>query len=275
MVSSHLNVHEEIMDRIGISSLYLVNRSFKKLLSAIKRIQAKYWEVVDEDKLKLNKRRVKLLKEIAEKYGIKYAVHAPFSDTNIASFNESIRKITLKQIMRSIKYASEIRALIVIIHPGMKSGLSTLYPNRDYRINFDSLVKILDFAEEKSVNIALENMPSMYPWLYERVEEFEQLFGELKDRYSNFGIALDVGHANTLGNLSTFTDRLSNQIIHVHLHDNDGIFDGHLPLGRGALDWRSFLEKAKKFPLKGFLSLETTDPVRDYRKVLRYLDLSN
>jgi len=52
-------------------------------------------------------------------------------------------------------------------------------------------------------------------------------------------IGEDVGHANTsktpiLGFIKTFKDKI--QII--HLHDNDGITDSHLPIGRRNINFK-------------------------------------
>src|SRR5205823_7723666 len=51
---------------------------------------------------------------------------------------------------------------------------------------------------------------------------------------------LDVGHAHLGGDrlralLAAFGDRLG----HVHVSDNFGIDDLHLPLGAGSIDWRA------------------------------------
>jgi sugar phosphate isomerase/epimerase len=63
----------------------------------------------------------------------------------------------------------------------------------------------------------------------------------------NVGFTLDVGHANTVGLVDEFLDQLNNHISHVHIHDNMGKKDEHLPLGKGSIDWKRVTEKLSDY----------------------------
>jgi sugar phosphate isomerase/epimerase len=53
---------------------------------------------------------------------------------------------------------------------------------------------------------------------------------------TGLGICLDVGHANTTGKLKEFV-KLKKNIVNLHVHDNMGEFDQHLPVGSGNIDF--------------------------------------
>jgi sugar phosphate isomerase/epimerase len=60
---------------------------------------------------------------------------------------------------------------------------------------------------------------------------------------------IDLGHLHVFSTV-TFADWLlflaPQHALHFHFHDNDGGEDGHLPLGRGTIDWpgvRRLLER--------------------------------
>ena len=58
------------------------------------------------------------------------------------------------------------------------------------------------------------------------------------------GLCLDIGHAAVYSDHSPqeWTEAFLPHLRHVHLHDNDGATDLHLPLGQGTLELRSWLE---------------------------------
>jgi sugar phosphate isomerase/epimerase len=59
----------------------------------------------------------------------------------------------------------------------------------------------------------------------------------------NIGFTFDVGHANTVGLVDDFLNLLKGRISHVHIHDNSGKKDEHLPLGKGTVNWKQVMEK--------------------------------
>jgi len=66
---------------------------------------------------------------------------------------------------------------------------------------------------------------------------------ELVDR-ENLGMTLDVGHAHTNGVLSEFLGM--KEIVHVHIHDNNGRRDEHLPIGEGTIAWADVMGELYK-----------------------------
>ena len=64
-------------------------------------------------------------------------------------------------------------------------------------------------------------------------------------RSDNIGICLDIGHFNLFSEI-TFSDwwsKIEKYVTHLHVHDNNGKRDLHIPPGLGEIDWDEYLEK--------------------------------
>ena len=82
---------------------------------------------------------------------------------------------------------------------------------------------------------------------------------------SNVGITLDVGHAVIAGhNPLDYVHLLFDELFHVHLHDNHGETDEHLPLGQGVIDYVGLIQTLKQLGYQGAITLEfdVEDPDR-------------
>ena len=65
------------------------------------------------------------------------------------------------------------------------------------------------------------------------------------------GLCLDVGHGNTVVSKTPPADWLAPMLPdlrHVHLHDNHGALDEHLPLGAGTIDFAPILAALAAHP---------------------------
>jgi sugar phosphate isomerase/epimerase len=87
---------------------------------------------------------------------------------------------------------------------------------------------------------------------------------------------MDIGHQSVFGKapLSDWIENLAPWIRHLHLHDNHGDFDAHLPLGAGSIDLEplsALLAACDPFPVI------TLEPHRqeDLLESIRYLDKHN
>jgi sugar phosphate isomerase/epimerase len=70
-------------------------------------------------------------------------------------------------------------------------------------------------------------------------------FGE---QFESAGYLVDTGHANLNGwNLAALLEQTKPRLTGIHLHDNQGDEDRHLPVGEGSIPWLDV------FPLLGGL----------------------
>jgi len=229
---------------IGLSSLYLMGKPFKSLLESISLHEVKLWEVVDENSLKLDEHRIQGLLELKEQRNLMFTVHAPFTDVNIASLVPEVRQMAMKRLEQSMRHALQLRAEAWVVHPGLRGALTTFYPSEEWRLNVQAIASLAALAKEIGVQMCLENMPRGFSALMNDHESFNRILDELG--WEAFKIVLDIGHANTAGEVPTFLDEFSDRIVHVHAHDNQGKFDSHEEIGKGIVNWPIVSQKIKK-----------------------------
>jgi sugar phosphate isomerase/epimerase len=226
-------------------------------------------EVVDDGYHMLSKKRVRRLNEAAASFGLRYSVHAPFSDLNIASPSKPMLKASMKRLMKSMKFACDLDAYLWVFHPGGKSGISSFYPGADWKQNEASIGKVHAAAKDFGLNIAMENLPEKYNFLMKTPQDFSLFYEETG--LDDIGIVLDTGHAHLEGQIQPFLERLPAKIVHIHVSDNHGIADEHLGLGLGSIDWKSFAKMLKSVNFSGTVLSESVFDVKETLLKLKQL----
>jgi len=201
------------------------------------------WEIVNEGRQKLTAENISQAKEIAETTRLTITIHLPYSDLNLASMNQPIWEETVRQMKGCLSLASDFCRLAVV-HPGHLSPLGMQMPDKAWSQNILGLQEICDKARDLDMVIAVENMVNMPALLGRRPEEILGMIENI-DR-ENVGFILDVGHANTNGNVENFLE-LRERVIHVHIHDNHGWKDEHLPVGAGTVPWEKVAEALQSY----------------------------
>jgi len=254
--------------KIGLSMLFCLGEPFKSLVKHVKEIDVGYVELLDEGLHSLNSKRVRTLKKLSLSQGLELTLHAPFVDMNIASPNPIFRRTILRQLKKSILYASQLDCRLWVFHPGKRTGVSLFYPGLDWKLNIDAIHELSETAKQHGVQIAVENLPEPFPFLMKSVEDFSRFYD---DFHEDLGLAFDIGHANMNKQIIDFVTRFSSKIIHIHAHDNEGIQDSHLGIGYGNIQWKEVAEAIKKSEYSGTVILESVDHVRESLQTLRRL----
>jgi len=84
-------------------------------------------------------------------------------------------------------------------------------------------------------------------------DEFAWILSQLDDRV---GVCIDTGHVSLGSGWDRFVEIAGRRLVHVHMNDNRGQFDDHLPPGDGVIDWRPIGESLKKIEFSGWAMLE-------------------
>lgn len=162
-----------------------------------------------------------------------YSVHTPVWDINLTSENYFVRRAALTSLQYSIELSAKLRAEHVVVHPGF--CMSSCFDRETAKERArEALWELLDFNKDYGMKLLIENVGDKNTSLFTQ-EEYAAFLDEFPPEA---GYLVDVGHACLNGwdipaLLSTVKDRL----LAVHLHDNDGISDQHLPMHEGAIDW--------------------------------------
>jgi len=257
-----------VKPEIGLSMLYCLGEPFKKMTEHLTKAEVAYIEIVDDGFHALNKQRVSVLKNIGESYGLKYSVHTPFADINIASPSKPLLKAMLTRLEKSISYTSALNAYVWVFHPGLKTGVSMFYPGMDWLQNLKTARLLLKIAGDYGVKIAIENVPEPYPFLMKNVEDFTKFYEEINE---DIGLAFDVGHANLNGQIERFLTVFADKIVHIHVHDNYGKSDQHLGIGYGNIDWKKVVDLLRKISYDKIVIIESVEHIEESMRKLKQL----
>ena len=233
--------------KIGASTLAGIEYDLENVLEFIENLGLDYAELVHQYPAE------NIDEELLESFNLKYSIHAPFMDVNIAALQEKSRTNSIEQIKSSIDLANRIDADAIVVHPGVTSFLPNKY-FRDEVMNFanESMIEIGKYAADSGVLATFENMPAFPSMLYSNMFELNE-FLESNDLF----MTLDIGHANHAG--YSPDEMIFDSIKHIHMHDNFGDDDAHLPFGEGSIDLKSIFHKLEEKNYDGIYIIEVND----------------
>ncbi len=170
-------------------------------------------------------------------------------------------------LINAVEVCHAVGARVVVVHAPILLGLR-LDDVPDLRALLAQDMAVLAPARaravELDVELALENGRSLAHWVY-ILSLIERLGPD------HLGVCVDTGHAN-LGDLGApRAIRMAGpRLLTLHLHDNWGQVDDHLPPGRGNIDWPDVLAALREVGFSRPLQLELTDraPHRAYDQAL-------
>jgi len=248
---------------LAASTLHLLDRPLEKAFPDLLRLGTRNIELADSGHHALNPRLVERLQELMASYELRFSIHAPYADTNLAADDDLIREWILERVRASIRFANELDARCLVVHPGWTTATDRFMKGRAWALNLRSLRWLLRYAEEYGVDMLIENVPRPTPYLLISAEDFELFFDEMEQP---MGMVLDVAHANLNGEVAEFTRRFGGRIRHVHVSDNDGESDQHLPIGDGGIDWSRVMALLRGIGFSGWVVVES------YGEMQRCLD---
>lgn len=184
-----------------------------------------------------------------------------------ADLTPRIRKASLEECLEGLHLASYLNAHCVVLHPGSFLGLGNLAMDLSTRAALESLEALVEKASSLGLQVGLENMFPRGGWLVTPRD-----FASVLKRFPSLGITLDVGHAFIGGGLQRIQEFLStypDRILHLHLSDNWGERDDHLPIGAGKLPFPEVAAALHECGYKGWATLEVFSPDRDYLRISR------
>ena len=219
------------------------------------------WEITAEGSLRLPDIE-KELGEYLESHEMLIQIHAPLSDINLAAASPLVHDAVIKEMVLAMKSASNLGVKVMTLHPGFRTPLYR--KASQVRERTRDTLKILEReALDRNIRLALENMPLTFITVGREPWELEEMTEGLE-----IGWCFDVGHANTTGTIDAFLKE-KKRFANIHIHDNMGKDDEHLPIGEGTVDWKKVLSELKGYG--GNFVLEQDKGIPDALKSLEYL----
>ena len=176
--------------------------------------------------------------------------------------------MVLKRLTKSIIIAGKLDCRLWLFHPGSRTGLSPIYPGKDWKLNLESVRVLLSIARQEGVNIAIENTPEPFPSLMKSITDFYKFYQDIND---DIGMVLDVAHANLNNQIKDFITHFAEKIVHMHLSDNNGDRDLHLGIGYGSIDWNNFVKLVREINYSNIVVIESTDHIKESLEFVREL----
>jgi sugar phosphate isomerase/epimerase len=178
------------------------------------------------------------------------SIHAPFMDLCPGAVDSKIRAVTLERYLQTLEVTAPLKPLSVVFHSG--------YERWKYAGNVDIWLsksievwrKVLELAEKTGAKVAVENIVDSEPdHLVRLVEEID---------HPLFGLCFDIGHRELFSKLTPveWLIPMAPRLFELHLHDNFGIEDDHLPIGGGKIEFGAFFKKLKELELNPVYTLE-------------------
>jgi sugar phosphate isomerase/epimerase len=164
-----------------------------------------------------------------------YAIHLPYEKTFLTHPDKKTREDSVKMIICELKKAHLKKVNLAILHIEGASDQLPKIPIRE-KVSYFKIEasKLLKNANKYGIKIALENNGYIKD-SFSNPLEILMVIKDLAKHYTNIGICFDIGHANIYAHqagidLVDIFKLLKKYIVHIHLHENHGERDEHLPL---------------------------------------------
>lgn len=200
------------------------------------------------------------VKQALADHGLDVVMQAPHH-ISVASPLPLIRRAVRDQLIHYLDIAREVGSSLLSVHYS--------HPAPDFHVDqildwhLDTLGPVCEQAEKIGVTITMENSS--------RGGKHQLLnMDTLMTRIPCLYVHLCSGHARLEDDYGRFDDyvrRLGARIRHVHLSENDGTADQHLPLGSASLstiDWPRDIRRLRRTGYDGTITLKIFSPVRRY-----------
>ncbi|MBR5949707.1 MAG: sugar phosphate isomerase/epimerase [Clostridia bacterium] len=160
--------------------------------------------------------------------------HAPFAELAPCAIDPRARELAFTRYMQAAQIAEQLNVNHLVIHGGYIPYV--YYPETYVE---QSVIFWKEFLEKapSGLVIALENVMEPSPEMLVKIAE-----GVASPR---LGLCLDIGHANCIVSKTPPEDwiaPMAEHLFHVHIHDNLGENDLHLPLGEGNIALEHILD---------------------------------
>ncbi len=182
--------------------------------------------------------------------GLRITQHGPYMGISPASLDEDTRRLAVKRYRAAFNAAEALGAVVIVLHAG--------YSRRTFKGNVDHWLaqsmktwpEFVKRAGDAGITIAAENILEREPGPLKRlVEEINS---------PNFRLCIDSGHLNVFSEVKfgDWFETLGPYIAELHLHDNRGDVDEHLPLGDGTIDFKEYFRILRRFNVRPVYTIE-------------------
>ena len=183
---------------------------------------------------------------------------------HFGSAHEKVRRGWIEEAKDMIRVASMLKLELLNFHFYGKLGRvgSTRESVKAFLENYSmAMDELCKFSKSKRVTLMLENVP--VPDIGTGgIENFSQVLNNVPQLKCH----LDIAHAFIEGGMSrikSYVTRFDERLVHLHIHDNHGEFDEHLPLGAGNINFKKVVKWLKQIDYSRTVTFEVFTSYRD------------
>ena len=172
-----------------------------------------------------------------KKYHGELVVHGPFLGIEYAYTDHLLREAVRRRMDMTFEVVKTLHTDRVVLHTGFKLEVLQF----DYKAFWiEETVRFWKAEIQRyaalDIQVVLENI----------IEPDPLMMIDVHDRVDSpyFKLCLDIGHTNIWSKQppALWIERMGDRLAHVHMHDNMGRFDQHLPPGHGNIDFNAVFD---------------------------------
>lgn len=204
-----------------------------------------------------------LILNLLEKYKMPAIGHTAYW-VHFGSSHEKARRGWIEEAKDMIQAAAALKINLLNFHFYGRFG--QVGANSKTRMIFvknftDSMRELVEFAKSRNITLMLENVPTEDTRL-NGIEDFSYVMKKLPSLKFHF----DIAHAFIEGGMERikeYLDSFSDKLVHIHIHDNHGKDDEHLPLGKGKINFVKVVKWLKETDYNRTITFEVFTSQKD------------
>ena len=175
------------------------------------------------------------------------SIHGAFIDVNPGSSDAAFRELSEKRCSESCDLAMRLGAENVVFHSSCFPFLRGAYIESWAARCADFYMRLAEAYP--SLTVLIENSFDVDPAPIKMLTD--------KISAKNVGVCLDIGHVNySRASVGEWFEALGERVKYLHLSDNGGVYDDHLTLGSGNVEWEEASRLAEYLPAQTPVTLE-------------------
>ena len=197
--------------------------------------------------------------------GLSCTLHAPFHDMLPGAQDKYILQAARDKLRRCFDLLEIFKPRSVVCHLGYLECVHSYDLDQWFATSLETWHQLLAVAEHAATPIMFENTYEYGPHIHQTILE------ALNSPLARF--CLDVGHLLAFAHVAwpDWLAHLGPWLGQLHLHDNHGFRDEHLPVGLGDFDFPGLFSYLKSMNLRPLITLEPRSE-RDLWDSLNALD---
>ena len=210
---------------------------------------------------------IEMAKQLSDA-GATITFHAPFMDLRPGAIDPKIRETTIDRLEQVFELAPYFHPSTIVCHPSFDEKYYVAGKQLWLANSIETWGHFLKLAGEMGTTIALENVYETEP------ELLNQLLSAFNSPHLRF--CFDTGHFNVFSRtpLDMWMEKLAPYLGQLHIHDNSGAADDHLPVGEGNFPFARFFAMLRERNLSPIVTLEAHSE-GDLRQTVQNIKMMN